>query len=130
MATDMPSSLKKGTTDAARALLSLVLAANGAPVAAEDAMIAIGMNARIEVQGAETAGGTYDVSVWRFYADSGLWLQDASIGVFSVNANSTWGFPINIGTASSLYVEVSNFAGGGEASVWAIGRGAIGRFQS
>lgn len=130
MATDMPVSLKKGTSAQDRALLFQVVAANLPPTAMSDAMFPAGMNARIEIVGEETNGGTYDVTIWRMYADSGLMIPDAVIGTFSVNANSTWGFPLDIGTASSFYIEVSNFAGGGEASVWAIGRGTLGRFQS
>lgn len=128
MATDMPSSLKKGTDPQDRALFYQILVANGAPSSPNDG-ITLGMAARVDVVVAETAGGTFDADVWWWYSDAQIWVQDLAIGTFSCAANSTAGSLTVPGAASKLYLQVSNFAGGAEATGWAIGRGSLGRFQ-
>lgn len=125
MACDMPQSLKKGTTVADRAVINAALAANAAPTVATDAMVPVGMHAKIDVVLKETAGGTFDAKVWWYYPDADSWVQDLAVGTLAVAANSTAGATLSTGTASNIYVEVLNFAAAAEANAWLIGRGAV-----
>lgn len=126
MASDMPLSLVYGTDPEHRALFWNILAANGVPTTANQG-VGVGMSARVDVVLSETAGGTFKANIWWWYSDAGLWVQDLAIGSISVAANSTAGTITTPSAASRLYVEALTFAGGAEASGWAIGRLSLGR---
>lgn len=121
MASDYGKSVTSG------AVFTATIAANGVPTAASQAHASLGLQARVDVVLKETAGGTYDAKLWWFYADANAWVEDLSIGTVSVSANGTSAMVTIPSAASSLYVEVLNFAGGASAEAWVIGRGTIGR---
>jgi len=128
MATDMPQSLKKGTSPATTAVFYDILVANGAPTTGTDGLT-LGMTARVDVVLQESAGGKFDAKVWWFYSDAGVWVEDLAIGTIPCDANSTAGSLTVPGSASKIYLEALHFVGGASARGWIIGRGSInGRF--
>lgn len=108
-------------------VLNAVNAANTTPTTDADIMVDVGMYTHIDLILQESGGGTFDAKVWWYYADADVWVEDIAVGTLTVAANSSAGAFLTSSAATSLYVEVLNFAGGADASAWFYGRGTIGR---
>lgn len=125
-------SLVTGTTAADRRAIAGLNAANGDPTASEQG-ISIQLFDAIDVVAQSVGGGaSFDVQVWWYYNAADVWVYDDDIGTVSVTtAGGIEVFPIlnqpNSRAANAVYLEVSNFAGGGTANVWLSGRGGVQR---
>lgn len=119
---DYPKSLKAGATAADKAVINAAAAANSTPSGQADAMGQVNANAYIDLVLAESNGGTFDAKVWWFYAEAEQWVEDLAVGTLSVAASGTAGSVLTPSSASAIYIEVLNFAGGARASAWLIGR--------
>lgn len=62
-----------------------------------------------------TAGTSYDVRMWSYDAQLGLWLQDLTFGTKTITASGTHQFGLN---GSRAFAQLLNFVGGGEASIY------------
>ncbi len=129
MSMDQPHSVISGVDPQARALVFAAVADNTAPTVSTDQMFPVGMNARIDIVTSETAGGTYQWTLWWWYSDAGIWVPDLTLTNVACAANSTSAGITSPSAASGAYVQVHTFAAGGEANVWGIARGTVGRWQ-
>ena len=124
-------SLKKGDDANARRVVAAGTVANGAPTAGGQQMVALGLYSAIDVVAQCTgAGGSYDFRAWFYYADADKWVLDDSLGTGgAVSVSTAGGIEVeailnspNFRCATGVYVETTNFAGGGVANIWLIGR--------
>ena len=123
-----PKSLVAGSTAAARRVIADAVAANGVPTTSADALNIFQFRSIDVVAKCTGGGGSYDFLVWWYYGVADEWVYDTWVGTTSIStAGGVEGFPIALGSifsreADGVYLEVKNFAGGGSADLWLIGR--------
>lgn len=123
---DHPSSAVTGNTPAERRIIAGAVAGNGAPTSTTPQMANVLMFTNYDIV-AQATVNSYDFLVWWFYKDAGIYILDTSLGVAGVNSVTVAGGGRAVtapSAASGVYVQVQNFAAGGIADVWAIGRGS------
>lgn len=124
-------SLKKGDDANARRVIAGGTVANSAPTAGGQQMVACGLYSAIDaVAKCSGAGGSFDFRVWHYYADADVWALDDTLGTAgSVSVSTAGGLEIeailnspNFRCSTGIYIETTNYAGGGTADIWLIGR--------
>lgn len=120
-------SLISGSTAASRRIVAGAVADNGAPTTGSQFTPIGHLDAIDLVASCAVGGGSFDVKVWWYYADADKIVYDDDLGAVAVStAGGAEVFAILGGAsprcASGVYVQTDNFAGGGTASVWLIGR--------
>ena len=124
-------SLKSGepeNTTTSRAVIFEAAAANSAPTTSDKQMVGMGTFSAVDlVLQCTVGGGSFDAKVWWWYEAVGAWVLDTAIGTVSMTTvigtkRVAIVTPASVPCASGCYVEVLNFAGGGKASAWLVGR--------